>query len=450
MKEAQKHVQEWYRSTFALFEKSLNGESSGVFHRLRTEALTAFGALGFPSTKEEEWKFTNVDPIASTQFQPVFQKATEELTRKDLQPFLLPGTDAVRMVFLNGLYSERLSNAGKAIAGLKAESLAKAMKKADPILEAILGRQVKSDLNGFTALNAAFLRDGALLSVAPNTVVEHPVHLLFVSTRSDQPLAIHPRIVVSAGKNSRLTLVESYVSLAESVHLTNAVVEVLLEEDAVVEHDKLQQESERGYHIWTAYIKQEARSAYISNSISLGGSIVRNTLTAELGGEGIETTLNGLSLGTGHQVVDNHTTIDHARPNCASHELYKAILDGRSRGVFNGKIFVRKDAQKTDAKQTNQTLLLSDDATIDTKPQLEIFADDVKCTHGATVGQLDQEQVFYLTSRGIGLEAARDILTFAFAQDVVSRIHVEGVRNQLEPLLHAKLDRARRIENSPA
>jgi Fe-S cluster assembly protein SufD len=220
---------------------------------------------------------------------------------------------------------------------------------------------------------------------------------------------------------------------------------MFLGEGAVVEHDKLQQENAEAFHIAMTHANLSSRATLTSNSIALGGALVRNNITAILGGEGIECTLNGLSLGTGSQLIDNHTTIDHAKPHCASHELYKAILDGKSRGVFNGKIFVRQDAQKTDAKQTNKTLLLSDDATMDTKPQLEIFADDVKCTHGATIGQLDAEQIFYLRSRGIGEMKARDILTFAFASDVVGRIHHDALRERLEALVHERLSGGRAI-----
>ena len=240
-----------------------------------------------------------------------------------------------------------------------------------------------------------------------------------------------------------MSIVETYAGLSDNLYFTNAVSEIILGPGAVVEHDKLQVESGKSYHIGTIHVRQQERSVYTGNSISLGAAIVRNTVTCVLDGEVAGCTLNGLSLGTEKQLVDNHTVIDHASPNCTSHELYKSVLDGRAKGVFNGKIFVRKDAQKTDAKQTNKTLLLSDDATIDTKPQLEIFADDVKCTHGATVGQLDDEQVFYLRSRGVGIGEARDILTYAFASDIIARVHVMPLKEQLEGMLRARLRQGR-------
>jgi Fe-S cluster assembly protein SufD len=295
----------------------------------------------------------------------------------------------------------------------------------------------------FPALNTAFLQDGAFVSVEDGVQLDLPIHIVYVSGLRAEPFFTSPRNVVLTGRGSRLSILETYVACGKNMYLTNAVTEIVIGRDSVVEHDKLQHESEHAYHIGTTSVRQHEGSRYVSNAISLGGSIVRNGVTATLGEERCESTLNGLSLATGRQLVDNHTAIDHASPNCVSHELYKAILSGKSRGVFNGKIFVRKDAQKTDAKQTNKTLLLSDDAVIDTKPQLEIFADDVKCTHGATVGQLDQEQIHYLRSRGIGLDEARDILTFAFAGDVVERVHVAPLRDQLEALVHSRLRHGR-------
>jgi Fe-S cluster assembly protein SufD len=269
------------------------------------------------------------------------------------------------------------------------------------------------------------------------------VHLLFIATGDADPLLLTPRNLIVTGAGCRLSIVETYHAVRSSTYLTNVVSELLVGEGTVIEHDKVQAEHPHAYHVGTTQIVQRRSSTVVSNSIAVGGSIVRNTVSTLLADEGSHCTLNGLSVATGTQLIDNHTTIDHATPNCTSFEMYKSILDGASRGVFNGKIFVRKDAQKTDAKQTNKTLLLSDDATIDTKPQLEIFADDVKCTHGATVGQLDEEQVFYLRTRGIDEIDARDLLTFAFAGDVVSKVHVEPLRDRLDLLLHERLRQGR-------
>jgi Fe-S cluster assembly protein SufD len=306
-------------------------------------------------------------------------------------------------------------------------------------MEPHLARHANLENQPFVALNTAFLADGAFVFLPRNAVVEEPIHLLFVSTGAAAPTVSHPRALLVAGENSRATIVESYSGQNDGIYFTNAVTEAVLGENAVIDHYKLNRESEQAYHLATMQVQLERSANFSSHSVTLGGGIVRNDVNAYLGGEGITCTLNGVYLANGRRLVDNHTTIDHAMPHCESHEFYKGILDDRAHGVFNGKIYVRQDAQKTDAKQTNQTLLLSKEATINTKPQLEIFADDVKCTHGATVGQLSEEAVFYLRSRGIGAAEARALLIYAFASDIVSRIKVEPLREQLDAVLLARL-----------
>lgn len=431
---------DWYKSHFDAFERSLNGDAHTPLHQLRREAIGRFQETGFPTNRQEEWKFTNVAPIARIGFEPVVRYSGGGLTRAQIEHLALPASH--RLVFVNGHFSGNLSTAASLPKGVQCGSLAAATRSRHKAVEDYLGRLVKLDETPFVALNTAFLVDGAFLYLPDDTVLEEPVHFLFLATGRESAL-ITPRNLVVVGKNSQATIVESFAFLQCRQYFTNVVTEMFLGDGAIIEHDKMQDESTEAFHISMTHAAMSGHSALTSNSISLGGSIVRNNIAAVLEGEGIECTLNGLSLGTGSQLIDNHTTIDHANPHCASHELYKAILDGASRGVFNGKIFVRPGAQKTDAKQTNKTLLLSDDATVDTKPQLEIFADDVKCTHGATIGQLDAEQVFYLRSRGIDEPMARDILTFAFASDVVNRIHDDAMRKQLEALVHERLHRGR-------
>lgn len=437
---------EWYRSRFELFEKSLNGETKSDLHTLRRRAIDAFEALGFPTTREEEWRFTNIAPIAKTQFVPAVRADMSHVVTEEITKLSFDGLECVRMVFVNGQFAANLSRIPKLPDGVTVMSLASALKSGNEIALQHLARYVQYDDNAFTALSTAFMRDGAFIHVANDTTLDIPVHLVFYSSTNDEPLSAHPRNLIVVEKRSRVAIVESYAGNGTVPYLTNAVTEFVVGEQAVVEHDKLQIESLSGFHVGTIHFLQQAGSNVISNAVNLGGALVRNNITAVLAAEGIETTLNGLSLATANQLMDNHTTIDHAKPNCTSHELYKSILDGNARGVFNGKIFVRKDAQKTDAKQTNKTLLLSDNATIDTKPQLEIFADDVKCTHGATVGHLDEEQMFYLRSRGIGREAATDLLTFAFASDIITRVHVEPLREQLDAMIHERLRHGRTIE----
>ena len=277
---------------------------------------------------------------------------------------------------------------------------------------------------------------------------EQPIHLLFVASSHGEPTVSHPRNLIIVGDNSQVAIVESYVGLDGGVYFTNAVTEIVAGQNAVIDYYKLQQESAEAFHIATLAVHQDRSSNFTSHSISLGGALVRNDVKARLDAEGVECTLNGLYMASGHQLVDNHTSIDHAKPHCSSHELYKGVLDGKSKGVFSGKIIVRPDAQKTDAKQTNKNLLLSADSVIDTKPQLQIYADDVKCTHGATVGQLDKDAIFYLRSRGIGHEDARSLLTYAFANEIISRIKIPSVREQLNAAVLQWLPKAPEVKDA--
>ena len=444
-----KEKNNWYLSKFELFEKGLNGESQSPVHAIRRDAISRFTALGFPTNRNEDWRFTNVAPIAGTNFKPLaLSQVHAPVSRKDIERFLFKGLNCYLLAFIDGQFSKELSDIKPFPAGVKIGSLAGALTSEKELVTEHLTRYARYTEDAFTALSTAFLCDGAFVNVPDDKTVELPIHILFVATGTSGDQLISPRNLIIAGKNSRASIIESYLHLNAAPYFTNAVTEIALGANSKIEHDKLQMEYEGSYHIASTFVQQGASSDYVSNSISLGGAIVRNNITSVLGAEHCKCTLNGLSLATGKQHVDNHTTIDHSKPNCASHELYKSILDGKARGVFNGKIFVRKDAQKTDAKQTNKTLLLSDDATIDTKPQLEIFADDVKCTHGATVGQLDEEQIFYLRARGIGLERARDMLTFAFAGDVVHRIQVAELRETLDLLIQANLRRGRQLEDA--
>jgi Fe-S cluster assembly protein SufD len=445
MKDIVYNKSDWYLSHFEDFEKSLNGESASPIHKIRRKAISQFSAMGFPTTRHEEWRFTDVAPIAKANFRPVVEYSSD-VTKKDIGRFLFKDYRCRLLVFVNGHFSTELSSIGALPKGAFLGSLAAVLTSDGELLADQLGRYAQSEHNPFTALNTAFMQDGAFIRIPDGASLDEPIHLLFVAGPASDGCAHQPRNLIIVGKDAKVSIVESFGSVKSHTYFTNTVTELRVGENAIVEHDKLQDESVHAFHVSAFHVHQQARSNFTSNSISLGGSLVRNDVTVVLDAEGIESTLNGLSLATGQQLVDNHTTIDHAKPNCASHELYKAIIDGRARGVFSGKIVVRKDAQKTDAKQTNKTLLLSDEATIDTKPQLEIFADDVKCTHGATVGQLDEEQLFYLRSRGLGETESRDILTFAFASDVIGRIHVEPLRVQLDAMLRTQLQRGRIVQ----
>jgi len=431
----------WYAAKFDEFERTLNGESHSPVHALRRDALARFAAVGFPTTADEEWRFTNVSPIARVQFTPGVAVDPATIAPGVVERLAIAG--AARLVFINGLYAPALSSLPALPRGVRAGSLAQALREDPDLVGRYLARQVRAEENAFTALGTAFLRDGAFVYMEKNALLEFPVQCIFLGTGSGGPVVCSVRNLFVIGEGARASIVETYAGTGPGVYWTNSVTEISLGRSAVAEHDKVQTESAGAFHTGTTHVRLDGQSVFTSNCVSMGGSLVRNNVTAVFGGENAECTLNGLSLATGTQLVDNHTVIDHAVPHCASHELYKSILDGSSRGVFNGKIFVREDAQKTDAKQTNKTLLLSDDATIDTKPQLEIFADDVKCTHGATVGQLDEDQVFYLRARGIGEADARDLLTFAFASDVINRLHVEPLRARLDAMLRTRLQQGR-------
>lgn len=437
---------EQYLSYFERFEKSLNGEAITRLHAIRKAAIAKFAELGFPTTKDEEWKFTDVSPIANGVFAPFINHKRPTVSPDELARFSFGHPEWIRIVCMNGQFSKELSSINDLPHGVLISSLGDAIKQYPDLVEQHLAKYARYDENAFVALSTAFLNDGVFMYVPARTVVEKPIHLMMLSGGSEKGILSHPRNLIIAGESSQVAFIETYGGLVDTPYWTNTVTEIVLAKNAVVEHDRLQMESDHAFHIGTLHIHQDRDSSYTSNAITFGGRLVRNNITATLAGEGAEATLNGLYLGIDHQHIDNHTCIDHAVPHCPSHELYKGILAEQSRGVFNGKILVRKDAQKTDAKQTNKNLILSNEASIDTKPQLEIFANDVKCTHGATIGQLDDEALFYLRSRGVSLNKARDILIYAFASDVIDRIKVEPLREHIHAILHKRLEQAHELE----
>ena len=428
-----------YISSFASFETSRASNDPAWLNKLRRSAWDRFLQLGFPTTHDEEWRFTSVAPITKVPFK-LAADATDPSSAA-LASFTFGTWPGIQLVFVNGAYSAALSSNPVQPNGVFAGSLADALEKQANRVQPHLAHYASVSGEAFAALNTAFISDGAFVYLPKGCVVEEPIHLLFLSAGDKTgPKVCHPRVLVLAEANSQAQILESYGSLGEgSTRFTNTVTELVAEENAFVDHYKLQRESLESFHISTVQV-QLGRGANVSTqSISLGGSLVRNHVNAVLDGEGGEATLNGFYLVNGRQHVDNHTSIDHAKPHCNSHELYKGILDGRARGVFNGRIIVRPDAQKTDSKQTNKNLILSEEALVNTNPQLEIYADDVKCTHGATIGQLDGDAIFYLRSRGIDLESARHLLTYAFAGDFIHRLKIEPLRLALETSLFARL-----------
>lgn len=404
---------------------------------LRERGLNRFTELGIPTTRDEEWRFTNIAPLLKKPFKvadgatPVGSQIDELIQQAALDD------DFHRLVFVNGRFSEHWSMRHELPPGVIVESLAETIRQNPDSIELRLAGDAELEHSAFRALNTAFTEDGANISVPDGVAVDRPIHLIFLSV-TDEPSVSHPRSLVSLGKNSRATVVESYLGVEGPAYFTNAVTGIELGESADLDHHKLQHEQPNALHLATTHVRQQASSRFRSHYFSFGGDLARNALNCALEGEAIECTLNGLYMPTGDQLMDCRTRIDHAKPHCNSFELYKGILDDRAKGVFNGKIYVHQDAQKTDAKQSNQAILLSDDAVIDTKPQLEIYADDVRCTHGATVGALDDQALYYLRSRGIPADLARTMLIFAFANDVVQGVEVPAVQRRLESILLAE------------
>ena len=433
-----KEIKEWYLDEFKKFESTLNGESVEPIHQLRKEAISNFSELSFPNTKDEEWKYTNIAPLLKYNFKPSLVKGN--ITDEQVNKFLFDQLEHNLLVFVNGHFDEKLSRIKNLPNGVVAGSIADAIKQKSPVIEKHFGKYADFKSQIFTALSTAYIKDGAFIFVPDGKIIKDAFHILLLTTSGDDKILTQPRNLFVAGKNSQVTIIEHYSSLYEDIYFTNAVTEIYADESAVVDHIKLQEESKKSFHIGRMEVDQERASNFSSHSISFGADLSRNDFNTRFKDEGGESTLNGLFLIEGTQLFDVHTMIDHAKPHCNSHEHYKGILDDKSRGVFNGKVMVRKDAQKTNAFQENNNIILSDDALINTKPQLEIFADDVKCSHGATIGQLDKDSMFYLKSRGISEETARTILIHAFAIDVIKSIKVQPIKDYIEEILSKRFN----------
>jgi Fe-S cluster assembly protein SufD len=399
----------------------------------RESAIAQFQRLGFPTTKLEQWRFTSVAPIAER----TFQLAADGIGLVDRRLTSPLSENAALAVCVNGRFAPTLSSLDTLPTGVRILGLEATLASNPGLVEPYLGKLTLTQTNAFTSLNTAFLRDGLIILIAPNVILERPIEVVFAAVADDAATVSHPRFLMIAGEGSQATILERYVGGGSA--FTNAVDEVWVGANAVVDHYKLQEEPADSFHIASMFLHSARNGNCSSHSLTFGGGLVRNEIVAVLDGEGIDCTLNGLYVGREKQLIDNHTTIDHAMPHCGSHEVYKGILADRARGVFNGKIIVRPDAQKTDAKQTNKALLLSDDANVNTKPELEIFANDVKCTHGAAIGQLDEDAMFYLRSRGLSVAESRAMLIHAFASDILNKVKIAPVREYLEEILTARL-----------
>ena len=426
-------VRLWYHEDFRRLEGALPGAGLPWLRQRRVEALERFMEQGFPTLKHEDWKYTDVRPIAMRRFAPA--AGDGRLDPQALAPYAWSGH---QLVFVDGRYAPALSRPGSLPRGVRLLSLAAALAEEPLLLESWLGRQMPTPRHGFEALNTTFLQDGAVVWIGRGVTVEAPIHLLFLATGAPES-AVYWRNLIVAETGSRATVIETYASLDGAAHLTNAITEVTLESGALLEHYRLGRESDTAYHIGATHARLARDSRYASHAVTFGARLARHELDAVLDAEGAECLLNGFYATRGQQHVDNHTRIEHRAPHGTSREWYKGVLDDRSRAVFSGRIVVHPQAQRTDAEQANHHLLLSRDAEADSRPQLEIYANDVKCAHGASAGHLDEDALFYLRSRGLDEARARGLLVYAFAADVLARMRLAPLRQALEQQLAGRL-----------
>ena len=431
-----------YVAAFEAFAGNGAGTAPPWLKEIRTQAIARFAELGFPTMKQEEWRFTNVAPIVEAEFTLAHTPRSPLPGPADIERLSL-GVGP-RVVFVDGRYAPALSTPADLVGGVRAGSLAAALRTeaGGDLARVHLARHARWRDSAFVALNTAFLADGAFVHVPANVTLERPLEVVFLSTgraASDGPVVSHPRSLIVLERDARAALVETYAGLSEGAYWTNAVTEVLVGEGARAELYRVQQEGPHGFQVATTHSRQERDSYLGLHVVTLGAALARHDINAVLDGPGAELILNGLYLLGGTQHADHHTVIDHAQPHCASHEFFNGVLAERAHGVFNGRIIVRPGAQRTDSKQTNNNLLLSTEARADSQPQLEIYADDVKCTHGSTVGPIDQMQLYYLRSRGLSPAAARSILTYGFAAEILDRMRHAELRDRVDRLVRARL-----------
>nr|VFJ61206.1 MAG: Iron-regulated ABC transporter permease protein SufD [Candidatus Kentron sp. FW] len=451
------NIVDHYRAEFSSRDGYFLGTTAAQLHRRRHDALDRFANLGFPSSRQEAWKYTPIDTITQRPYKPwdVWSQDSEtpgkvwpQPNRDDLFDLYPPHPDSHCLVFVNGRHDQLLSQSGNLPIGITVGNLVHYLDAPPKALEEHLDRHVATaSSNGFAALNSAFLSEGAFIHLAPDTIIDAPIHLLFISTLDDDEAIIHPRVLIVAEENSTVEVVEHFTSLGGGHYFTNAVTEISLGTNANLKHCKIQTEARQALHVATLQAYQAKDSHFASHSVSLGGRLTRNDINAVIGAEGSECTLDGLYMADGRQHVDYHTRIEHAKPHGTSHQRYKGVLMGKARGVFNGQIYVHPDAQHTDATQRNENLLLSRDAEVNTEPQLNIFADDVQCAHGATVGQLDKNMIFYLRARGIPADTAFNMLTYGFINEILDLAPIAAIKPKLGEIVLAKLPDADKLKD---
>lgn len=421
---------------FQTNESLLNGEAKSQLHQTRREALGQFEKLGFPTIKHEEWKYSNTKTLVNQAFN---FDSPGNVTTNEVEALQIPDLIGNILYFVNGIFRPELSNIISPPSQLSILNFKEAYKQFPAIVEAHFAKYADYSDNAFTALNTAFANHGVFIHVPDKAVVEQPIICRFVADTRQENVASQPRNLVIVGKQAQVKMAESFRSIGENASFTNIVTEVFVGKEAHFEYYKVQNESDKAYHIGTTQIVQKSNSHTYCITVTVNGGFVRNNLNIKLDGEHCDAHMYGLYIPNGKQHVDNHTVVDHAKPNSISTELYKGVLGDRSTGVFNGKIFVREDAQKTNAYQTCRNVVLTDEATMNSKPQLEIWADDVKCSHGTTIGKLDDEALFYMRARGIHKDAAMALLMFAFAEDVVEKMRIPAIKLYLEGLIEEKI-----------
>jgi Fe-S cluster assembly protein SufD len=429
-----------YAESFSGLEKNAASRELPWLRKIRQDGFGRFGETGFPTLRDEDWRFTNLSAIAQTPFRLV-HNGHRLPSQSDIEPYRVAGA-ACELVFVDGRFAPEISYLGELPARVKVANLAEELARDPGAVEAHLGRYLDIRRDPFSALNTAFIEDGAYIHIGKGIVLEAPIHLLFISAAHGAPTVNHPRNLIVAEENSQATFIEDYISLGRREKaLCNTATELIAGDHSVISHYMIEREHEQAFNVSTLRIQQGRSADVASHSVLVGGAVVRNNVHPVLAGEGGECLINGLFVGSGRQHLDNYMLVEHASPHCGSRQFYNGILDGHAHGVFHGRIIVHKDAQKTDAKQTNRNLLLSDTAQIDTKPQLEIYADDVRCTHGATIGQIEENSLFYLRSRGIDEASARRLLLMAFASECLDRMKEGPARAHVESLIHRDMGR---------
>lgn len=417
-------------------EARINGKSKTAFHQVRKAALQNFEKLGFPTIKNEEWKYSNVKNLIQQQFD---FGAKTDFGQNEINQLEIPDLKGNILYFINGVYNAELSNIVSTEGKFLITNFAEAINRNEALIEKHFANYACYNTEAFTALNTAFASDGVVIEVPDNQVVEEPIIIRYITDARQQNAGAQPRNLIIMGKNSEAKVAESFRTVGEKTSFTNIVTEIVLDEKANLQYYKIQDDSNQSYHIGTTQVSQKNNSHFYAVTVTLNGGFVRNNLNIVLAGEYCESFMYGLYFPNGKQHVDNHTLADHAMPNSYSNELYKGILKDKSTGVFNGKIFVREDAQKTNAYQSCRNVVLSDEASMNTKPQLEIYADDVKCSHGTTTGKLNEEALFYMRSRGIPKAEAMTLLMYAFCEDVISQIKIEAISHYLSARIAQKL-----------